>query len=114
MDENSDQSSDDDIIEGDFVITKVDSKKAHRPRLLYIVRVDVIDDEGYEGIFFRKVQSQLGFGKPSFVVDETDGGSFSKADVVRKLPIPRYLKGCQRKANQLMSNVDLSKWDIKV
>ena len=41
----------------------------------------------------EKVQSQLGFGKPSFVVDETDGGSFSKADVVRKLPTPRYLKG---------------------
>ena len=29
----------------------------------------------------EKVQSQLGFGKPAFVVDETDGGSFSKADV---------------------------------
>ena len=31
----------------------------------------------------EKVQSQLGFGKPSFLVDETDSGSFSKADVVR-------------------------------
>ena len=62
----------------------------------------------------EKVQSQLGFGKPSFVLDGTDGGSFSKVDVVRKLPTPRYLKGSQRKANQLMFNVDLSKWDIKV
>ena len=114
MDDDSDQSSDDDIIEGDFVITKVDSKKARRPRLLYIARVDVIDDEGYEGIFIRKVQSQLGFWKPSFVINETDGGSFSKPDVVRKLPTPRYLKGSQQKANQLMFNVDLGKWDIKV
>ena len=45
----------------------------------------------------EKLQSQLGFGKPSFVVDEPDGGSFSKADVVRKLPTPRYLKGSRRK-----------------
>ena len=79
----------------------------------YIAHVDVIDDDGYEGLFSEKVQSQLGFGKPSFV-DETDGGSFSKADVVRKLPTPRYLKGSRRKANQLTSNVVLSKWDIKV
>ena len=114
MDDDSDQSSDDEIVEGDFVITKVDSNKARGPRLLYIARVDVIDDEGYEGLFFRKVQSQVGFVKPSFVVDETDGGSFSKADVVRKLPTPRYMKGSQRKANQLMFNVYLSKWDIKV
>ena len=62
----------------------------------------------------EKVQSQLGFGKPSFVVDETDGGSFSKADVVRKLPTPPYLKGSRRKANQLTLKFDLSKWDIKV
>ena len=62
----------------------------------------------------EKVQSQLGFGKPSFVVDETDGGSLSKADMVRKLPTPQYLKGSRRKANQVTSNVDLSKWDIKV
>ena len=58
VDDDSDQSSDDEIVEGDFVITKVDSKKARSPRLLYIARVDVIDDEGYEGLFFRKVQSQ--------------------------------------------------------
>ena len=114
VDDDSDQSTDDEIVEGDFVITKVASKKARSPRLLYIARVDVIDDEGYEGLFLRKVQSQLGFGKPSFVVDETDGGSFSKADVVRKLPTPWYLKGSQRKANQFMFNVDLSKCVIKV
>ena len=65
------------------------------------------------GLYFRKVQSQVGFGKPSFVIDETDGGSFSKADVVRKLPTPQHLKGSQRKSNQLVYNVDLSKWDIK-
>ena len=36
MDDDSDQSSDDDILEGDFVITKEDSKKARNPRLLSI------------------------------------------------------------------------------
>ena len=34
MDDDSDQSSDDEIVEGDFVITKEDSKKARSPRLL--------------------------------------------------------------------------------
>ena len=57
----------------------------------------------------EKVQSQLGFGKPSFVADENDGGSFLKGDEMWKLPTPRYLKGSRRKANQLTSNVDLSK-----
>ena len=70
--------------------------------------------KGMEVSSSEKVQSQLGFGKPSFVVDETDGGSFTKADVVWKLPTPRYLKGSRRKANQLTFNVNLSKWDIKV
>ena len=114
VDDDSGQSSDDAIVEGDFVINKVDRKKAHRPRLIYIARVDVIDDEGYKCLFLRKVQSQLRFGKPSFVVDETDGGSFSNADVVRKMPTPRCLKSSQRMANHPMFNVDLSKWDIKV
>ena len=34
MDADSDQSSDDEIVDGDFVITKEDSKKARSPRLL--------------------------------------------------------------------------------
>ena len=34
VDDDSDQSSDDEIVEGDFVITKEDSKKARSPRLL--------------------------------------------------------------------------------
>ena len=70
--------------------------------------------KGMKASCSEKVQSQLGFEKHSFVVDETDGCSFLKADLVRKLPTPRYLKGSRRKANQLTSNVHLSKWDIKV
>ena len=34
MDDDSDQSSDDEIVEGDFVITEEDSKEARSPRLL--------------------------------------------------------------------------------
>ena len=34
VDDDSDQSSDDEIVEGDFVVTKEDSKKARSPRLL--------------------------------------------------------------------------------
>ena len=34
MDDDSDQSSDDEIVEGDFVITMDDSKKTRSPRLL--------------------------------------------------------------------------------
>ena len=34
MDDDYDQSSDDEIVEGDFVITKEDRKKARSPRML--------------------------------------------------------------------------------
>ena len=56
MDDDSNQSSADEIVEGDFVITKEDIKKVRSPRLLSlgIARLDVIDDESYEGIFLRK------------------------------------------------------------
>ena len=52
--------------------------------LLYISRIDVIDTDGYEGCFLRRVSSQVGFGRPSFVVDEKDCHSFSKEDVIKK------------------------------
>ena len=84
--------SDDEIVEGDFVITKIDSKTTRRPSQLFIARVEVIDNDGYEGVFLRKVRSQLGFEKSTFIIDESDGGSFSKADVMRKLPASQYLR----------------------
>ena len=72
----------DDIIEGDFVITRKDGKKARS--ILYIARVEAIDDDGYEGVFLRKVPSHTNFDRPTFIVDETDCGTFSKEDIVKK------------------------------
>ena len=55
MDDDSDQSSDDEIVEGEFVITKEDSKKARSPSLLSLHCTHRCPgDEGYEGIFLRK------------------------------------------------------------
>ena len=71
-----------DIIEGDFVIKKIDGKKVRS--ILYIVRVEAIDDDGYEGVFLRKVPSHMNFDRPTFIVDETDCGTFSKEDIVKK------------------------------
>ena len=48
-------SSDDEILQGDFVITKEDSKKARSPRLLSLhCARRCHSDERYEGLFLRK------------------------------------------------------------
>ena len=55
--EDSEPDDKNDIIEGDFVITKIDGKKVRS--ILYRARVEAIDDDGYEGVFLRKVPSHL-------------------------------------------------------
>ena len=70
LDEDSEPDDNNDVIEGDFVITKIDGKKVRS--ILYIARVQAIDDDGYEGVFLRKVPSHMNFDRPAFIVDETD------------------------------------------
>ena len=50
----------------------------------------------------------MNFDRPTFIMDETDCGTFSKEDIVKKLPPPEFLKGSQRKSKQLVFKIDLS------
>ena len=82
--------------------------------ILYIARVEAIDDDGYEGVFLRKVPSHMNFDRPTFIMDVTDCGTFSKEDIVKKLPPPEFLKGSQRKSKQLVFKIDLSQWELRI
>ena len=83
--------------------------------ILYIACVEAIDDDGYEGVFLRKVPSHMNFDRPTFIVNETDCGTFSKEDIVKKKrPPPEFLKGSQRKSKQLVFKIDLGQWELRI
>jgi hypothetical protein len=106
------ETSSDEIKQGDYVMTKVDGRGRE---LLFLARVDVIDDDdgSYEGVFLKRVNSKLHFtNSGSFIVDENDGGSWVKEDLLLKLPTPKFLKGSARKSNQLVFDIDLHQWNL--
>ncbi|XP_064595954.1 uncharacterized protein LOC135462656 [Liolophura sinensis] len=111
-DTDEDLESDDELMEGDFVVVKLQGSKGQP--MHYIARVDVIDDNELEGVFLKKVSSHPNrVGKPAFVIDLDDEASFPREDCVKKLPTPTSLTGSLRKSNQLVFPCDLSKWELK-
>ncbi|GFN73601.1 hypothetical protein PoB_000010700, partial [Plakobranchus ocellatus] len=96
-----DDASDDDVDDTDVIEDFVGVKVAGKSRIVnFIARVDIIDDDGYEGVFLRKVLSRL-TGKASFIVDNNDTATFLKQDILTKLPVPRVVGGSARRENQL-------------
>ena len=79
---------------------------------LYIARIDSFDDNEYEAVFLKKVQSSGNFDKPLFVIDNDDGAFFTRKDIVHKLPPPKFMKGSQRKNNQLYFNAYLTPFNL--
>ena len=69
------------------IITQVEGQRSRN--FLYIARVDVVDqdEDYYEGCFLRKISGHVGRETPTFVVDTSDCGSFSKNDVMKKLTV---------------------------
>ncbi|KAK3744950.1 hypothetical protein RRG08_048346 [Elysia crispata] len=100
--------TDEDVIEGDFVVVKV----AGKSRIVnFIARVDTIDNDKYGGVFLRKVLSRM-TGKPSFVIDNNDEALFKKQDILAKLPIPSVVGGSARRENQFTFSCNLELWNI--
>ena len=94
-------------MEGDFVVASVKGKKSS---LNSIVRIDVVDDAGFEGIFLKKI-SKKPMGQTVFVANEKDKTVFTQDDVIKKLLPPKIVGGSARRECQLMfSNID--KWSI--
>ena len=77
---------DEELIEGDFVIVKLVSAKLRIAH--YIARIDAMDENEFDGVFLKR-ESSLGQNTFVFVINEKDEASFSKEDVVMKLPVPR-------------------------
>ena len=73
--------SDDEVIEGDFVVVKVEEKSQE---VRYIAQVDIIDGNEFEGTFFKKVPQIVG-DVPVFTINKTDIAAFQRNDVIAKL-----------------------------
>ena len=111
-DESDDEISDDEVIEGDFVVIRVKIQRTDRAQH-FIARVDVIDDKEYEGIFLRRLSGKVQAESITFVPDEEDAAFFSVDDIVHKLPTPRKPGGSARKSCQMVFNCNLQKWSIE-
>ena len=104
LDDNSDDCfEDEDCIEGDFAIVKVNGKGRVKH---FIACIDAIDDEdqSYEGVFLKETASKTGKDNPIFVVDEA---SFPKSDVILKLPASKFIGGSARRNGHLCFNINL-------
>ena len=84
---------DGEIIEGDFVVVKV---KGQSRFLNYMARVDAIDDLEYEGMFLRRIPVRIAKDLPTFVIDSMDEAFWSRNDIVRKLPMPKFSGSARR------------------
>ena len=100
---------DEEIVEGDFVIVNIKGKSRVVP---YIARIDSFEDDEYKSVFLKKIQSCGTFHKLVCIINEADEGSFAKADIVRKLFLPEFISGSQRKSHQfyLMTRETTQVW----
>ena len=98
------EESDDEVIEGDFVVVKVEGKYRE---VRYIAQVDTIDGDEFEGTFLKKVPQIVGH-MPVFIINKTDIAAFQRNDMIAKLPEPVNNSGSTRKSNQLVFPVDIT------
>ena len=111
LDDESDISlEDENYMEGDFVVVKVSGRSSTKN---FIARIDVIEEDEFEGFFLKRIASKTGSMKDAtFFPDLEDEAAFFKNDIVAKLPEPKSVGGSARKNCQLCFMVDLSKFDI--
>ena len=96
------EESDEEIIEGNFVVVKVEGKSRE---VRYIAQVDTIDGDEFEGTFLKKVPQIVGY-VPVFIINKTDIAAFQRNDVIAKVPEPVNNTGSTRKCNQLVFPVN--------
>ena len=109
-DDNSDFLTDENIVEGDYVIVNVRGRSIV---VQYIARVDEVNGNESEGVFLQKLSGCIIHHETiTFIVNENDCASFVSDDVVFKLPLPNVICGTSRRANQLRFNCDFTKWNL--
>ena len=80
--------SEDEKIEGDFVVVSINSAKGTSQG--YIARVDIIDGDELEGVFIKKMTGhRVQEEKLTFIIDHTHEASFDKQAVLKVLPPPK-------------------------
>ena len=89
------EEGDDEVIEGDFVVVKVEGKSRE---IQYIAQVDIIDGDEFEDTFLKKV--------PQIVGHMPVCPTIQRNDVIEKLPESVKNTGSSRKCNQLVFPVD--------
>ena len=89
------EESDDEVIEGGFVVLKVEGKSRE---VRHIAQVDTIDGDEFEGTFLKKVPQLVGH-VPVFIINKTDIAAFQWNDVIAKLPEPVNNIGSTRNYN---------------
>ena len=102
-------SDDEELIQGDFVIVKLVSAKSRIAH--YIARIDEMDENEFEGVFLKR-ESSLGQNTFVFVINENDEASFSKEDVVMKLPVPCQVGRTAHTAKKFTFSCDFSNCDF--
>ena len=78
------EESDDEVIEGNFVVIKVKGKSRE---VRYIAQVDTTNGDEFKGTFFKKVPQIVEY-VPVFIINKTDIAAFQRNDVIVKLPEP--------------------------
>lgn len=109
--------SDDDmteVMEGDFLVVKVDGKKSSSN---YLIRIDVVDVAGlkdvHEGFFLKKMSGDIDADTAIFAADEEDCGRIQKGDILAKLMVPEVKGGSARCCALLVFKCKLSRWNLR-
>ena len=100
------EESDDEVIESDFVVVKVEGKSRE---VRYIAQVDTIDGDEFEVTFLKKVPQIIRY-VPLFIINKSDIAAFQRNDVIAKLPEPVKNTGSTKKCNQLVFPIDITHW----
>ena len=85
QDTDSDPETDEEVIEGDFIVVELQGKGR---KLHFNARIDNLEEDGLIGVFLKKVLSNIDGQTPTFTLNEADESSFVRKDIVCKLPTP--------------------------
>lgn len=111
LDTDSDLETDEEVIEGDFVVVELQGKGR---KLHFIARIDNLEEDGLVGVFLKKVPSKIDGQTPKFTLNEADESSFVRKDIVCKLPTPTLVGGNARLMNYFtFPHCNLKKWELK-
>ena len=111
QDMDSDPETDEEVIEGDFVVVELQGKGR---KLHFNARIDNLEQDGLVGVFLKREPSKIDGQTPTFTLIEADESSFVRKNIVCKLPTPTLVGGSARLINYFtFPHCNLKKWELK-